>query len=140
MAVDMATTGPSRAGVEVVHESDRTRVTREHVDGRTVIRKEPRGPGARDRLRHELAMLDRLHGVDGVVQLATTPSRPGSIVLEDVDGVSMARDNMTRKISHPRRTRKFSGLSLIQCRLRKFKMRSAVCNRVCTKCRRQNSS
>ena len=49
MAGDTSTTDPVRPGVEVFDESDRTRVTREHLDGRTVIRKEPRGPGAADR-------------------------------------------------------------------------------------------
>jgi diguanylate cyclase (GGDEF)-like protein len=79
---------------------------REHLDGRTVIRKEPRGPDSRDRLRHELAMLDRLNGVDGVVQLAAAPPRPGSIALEDVDGVCLARQTMPLDIS------RLSGLAL----------------------------
>ena len=54
---------PARA--EMLHESERTRVTRLFFPGRTVIRKEPLGPDARGRLRHELAMLERLRGVPG---------------------------------------------------------------------------
>ena len=58
---------PVRA--EVVHESERTRITRLPFPGRTVIRKEPLGPGADRRLRHELAILERLRGGEGVAQL-----------------------------------------------------------------------
>ena len=55
---------------EVVHESERTRVTRLFLAERTVIRKEPLGPDAEHRLRHEAAILERLRGVAGVAQLA----------------------------------------------------------------------
>ena len=79
---------PVRA--EVVHESERTRVTRLVLAERTVIRKEPLGPDAGRRLRHETAILDRLRGVAGVAQLAEAPRYPGSIVLEDADGTSLA--------------------------------------------------
>ena len=76
---------PARA--EVVHESDRTRVTRLFLAGGTVIRKEPLGPDAQRRLRHELAMLERLRGVEGVAQLVEAPRYPGSIVLADAGGI-----------------------------------------------------
>jgi signal transduction histidine kinase len=79
---------PDRA--EVVHESARTRVTRLFLAGRTVIRKEPLGPDADRRLRDEAAMLERLHGVKGVAQLARAPQYPGSIVLDDAGGTSLA--------------------------------------------------
>ena len=79
---------PDRA--EVVHESERTRVTRLFLAGRTVIRKEPLGPDAERRLRHEVAMLERLRGVKGVAQLAQAPRYPGSIVLDDAGGTSLA--------------------------------------------------
>ena len=79
---------PDRA--EVVHESARTRVTRLFLAGRTVIRKEPLGPDADRRLRHETAMLERLRGVEGVAQLAQAPRYPGSIVLDDAGGASLA--------------------------------------------------
>ena len=75
---------------EVVHESERTRVTRLFLAERTVIRKEPLGPDAERRLRHEAAILDRLRGVAGLAQLAEAPRYPGSIVLEDAGGTSLA--------------------------------------------------
>ena len=48
---------------EVVHESERTRITRLLLLGGTVIRKEPLGPDGERRVRHEAAMLERLRGV-----------------------------------------------------------------------------
>ncbi len=80
----------SPARVEMVHQSSRTRVTRLFLAGRTVIRKEPLGPGAERRLLHEAAMLKRLRGVVGVAQLAEVPQQPGSIELEDTGGTSLA--------------------------------------------------
>jgi signal transduction histidine kinase len=77
-------------GAELLHESDRTRVTRVFLPGRAVIRKEPLGRGADGRLRHELAMLERLRGTAGVAQLLDAPRYPGSIVLSDVGGASLA--------------------------------------------------
>jgi signal transduction histidine kinase len=77
--------------VEILHESARSRVTRLFLPGRSVISKEPLGSDAERRLRHELAMLERLRGVKGVAQLVETPRRPGSILLEDVGGTSLAR-------------------------------------------------
>jgi hypothetical protein len=70
--------------VELVHESERSRVSRLFLPGRTLIRKEPLGRDAPWRLRQELAMLERLRGVAGVAQLVETPDAPrypGSIVL-----------------------------------------------------------
>ena len=66
---------PVRA--EIVHESGRTRVTRLFFAGGTVIRKEPLGPDAERRVRHEVAMLERLRGVAGVAQLAEAAAVPG---------------------------------------------------------------
>ena len=79
---------PIRA--EVVHESGRTRVSRLFLPRGTVIRKESLGPDAELRVRHEAAMLERLRGVAGVVQLADAPQYPGSIVLADAGGTSLA--------------------------------------------------
>ena len=76
-------------GPRIVHQSARTRVTRLFFPGQTVIRKEPLGLDAERRLRHEAAMLERLHGVAGVAQLAA-PRYPGSIVLADAGGTSLA--------------------------------------------------
>jgi predicted ATPase/signal transduction histidine kinase len=79
---------PVRA--EVLHESERTRVRRLFLPGRTVVQKEPLGPDAERRLRHELAMLERLRGVPGVAQLVQAPRYRGSIVVEDIAGTSLA--------------------------------------------------
>jgi predicted ATPase/signal transduction histidine kinase len=79
---------PVRA--DVVHESEHTRITRLFFAGGTVVRKEPLGPDAERRLRHEVAILERLRGVEGVAQLAEAPRYPGSIVLVDVGGSSLA--------------------------------------------------
>ncbi|MER7283804.1 AAA family ATPase [Dactylosporangium sp. NPDC000244] len=75
---------------DVVRESEHTRVTRLCVDGHTAVRKEPMGPDAQRRVRHELAMLERLRGVEGVAQLVEAPRRPGSIVLADAGEASLA--------------------------------------------------
>jgi hypothetical protein len=59
----------------VVRESARTRVPRPARADRTLIVKEPLGPDAGSRLRHETAILERLRGVTGVAQLADEPPR-----------------------------------------------------------------
>ncbi|MCP2322249.1 diguanylate cyclase (GGDEF)-like protein [Hamadaea flava] len=76
--------------VETVYESESTRVTRLFLPGRTVIRKEPLGPDWETRLRHEVGILARLHGVAGVAQVADVPPYPRSIMFDDVAGVSLA--------------------------------------------------
>src|SRR6185312_14495321 len=80
---------PVRAEM-LLHESDRTRVARLFLEGGTAIRKEPLGPDAPRRLQHELTILERLLGVAGVAQLLEAPRYPDSIMLEDVDGTSLA--------------------------------------------------
>ncbi len=75
---------------DVLHETGRTRVTRVFLPGRTVIRKQPLGSDAERRLRHERAMLERLRGIEGVVQLLDEPRYPGSISLADLGGTSLA--------------------------------------------------
>jgi serine/threonine protein kinase len=72
---------------EPLHESERTRVTRLFLPGRTIIRKEPLGPDAE---RHELAILERLRGVAGVAQALDAPRYPGTIVMADIHGTSLA--------------------------------------------------
>ena len=79
---------PVRA--EVVHHSERTRVTRLFLPEGTVIRKEPLGPDAERRVRREVVMLERLRGVAGVAQLADGPRDPGSVLLADGGEVSLA--------------------------------------------------
>jgi tRNA A-37 threonylcarbamoyl transferase component Bud32 len=73
-----------------VYESERTRVTRVSCAEGSGIRKEPLGPDAEHRLRNEVAILERLRGVEGVVQLAEAPRYPGSIVLVAVGGSNLA--------------------------------------------------
>jgi predicted ATPase/signal transduction histidine kinase len=91
MGADRALPAPDEPVLaEVVHESARTRVTRLLVPGGTVIRKEPLGPDRESRVRHEMAVLERLRGVAGVVQLASAPRHPGSVVLADAGGASLA--------------------------------------------------
>ncbi len=75
---------------ELLRGHGRTRVTRLFFRNRTLIRKEPLGSDAEARLAHEAAILERLRGVDGVAQLLDTPRYPGSIVLEDAGGESVA--------------------------------------------------
>jgi hypothetical protein len=75
---------------DVLHETARTRVTRVFLPGRTIIRKQPLGPDAERRLRHERAMLERLRGTEGVVQLLDEPRYSGSISLTDLGGTSLA--------------------------------------------------
>src|ERR1700746_1760662 len=95
---------PVRA--ETVHQSERTRVTRLFLPGGTVIRKEPLGPDAERRVRHEAAMLERLLGVAGWVQRAQAPRYPGSVVLEDAGGASLAA------LARPRPAGELAGLGL----------------------------
>src|ERR1700739_4264697 len=78
------------AGAEIVNEGGRTRITRLYLPGRTVIRKEPLGPDAERRVRHEAGMLERLRGVNGLAQLADGLRYPGSVVLEDAGEASLA--------------------------------------------------
>ena len=89
-AVGVPPGGHRPVGAEVLHDSARTRVSRLLLAGRTVIRKEPLGPDAQRRLRHELTVLERLRGVAGVAQVLDEPQYPGSIIVEDVGGISLA--------------------------------------------------
>src|SRR4051794_41867512 len=75
----------------LVHDGERSRITRVFVDGRTVIRKEPIGPDARRRLDHEREVLGRVRGLPGLAQLLDAPVYPGSLVLADGGGPDLAR-------------------------------------------------
>ena len=90
----------------VVHESARTRVTRLSRADRTLIVKEPLGPDAGSRLRHETAILERLRGVAGVAQLADEPPHQGSIVLADAGDATLA------ELAKPLAARDLTGLAL----------------------------
>jgi hypothetical protein len=76
-------------------------VTRLFCPACTVIRKEPLGPDARRRLQHEVAMLERVRGVVGIAQLLDAPVYPGSIVMEDVGGTSLAGQAKPLAVGRP---------------------------------------
>ena len=77
-------------GVELLHESGRTRVTRLVLPGGAVIRKELLGADGPRRRRHELDVLNRLRGVAGIARPLDAPWFPDSIVLADVGGTTLA--------------------------------------------------
>ena len=79
---------PVRA--EVVHESERTRVTRLFLPGARSSARSRWGRTRSGGCGMRLAMLERLRGVAGVAQLAEAPRYPGSIVLADAGGTSLA--------------------------------------------------
>jgi diguanylate cyclase (GGDEF)-like protein len=70
----------------LVYQSSRTRVTR--VPG--FVHKEPLGPDAARRVRHERAMLQRLQGIDGVPSLAFTAADGTALVMQDCGPVTLA--------------------------------------------------
>lgn len=80
------------APAETVHESARTRIQRVRLAGGpgTVMHKEPLGADSEQRRRHETAMLQRLAGVAGVVQLAAGAAGPEVIVLQDLGGTPLS--------------------------------------------------
>jgi signal transduction histidine kinase len=75
---------------ELAYASERVRVTRLFVAGRTVIRKQLLGSDAGLRRQHELVILERLRGVEGVAQLVDEPRYPDSLVLADAGSMSLA--------------------------------------------------
>jgi diguanylate cyclase (GGDEF)-like protein len=98
----------AEARVVVLHESAQTRVVRLVFPGGSVIRKEPLGLGAAGRLRHEVEILDRLSGVEGVVQLAPgAPRSAGPILLADVGGAALSERAVP---PHPRDLVNLAGL------------------------------
>jgi len=87
---------PLAARVELLHESERTRVARLVFDVGTVVRKEPLGADAQRRLRHEVEILEHLSGVEGVVQVAAgVPGPPAT-----------SARRRTRSTSHSARPRR----------------------------------
>ncbi len=80
--------------VEVLSESEHTRVVRVRLPAGTAIRKEPLGPDRLERVSHEVAILRRLSGIDHVAQLAPEQPDDGSILLNDIRGQSLAREPM----------------------------------------------
>ena len=76
---------------DVLYDGAETRVYRLHLAGGagSVICKEPLGPDAVQRLRHEREILERLDGVTGVPRLAQVHVA-NAIVMEDGDAVPLA--------------------------------------------------
>ncbi|MBL7494116.1 diguanylate cyclase [Frankia sp. AgB1.9] len=91
----VASREPPSTQAELLQESERTRVVRLTFPAGSVIRKEPLGLDGGQRLRHELEILEKLAGVEGVVQLAAgmSPS-PGSVLLVDIGGAALAERTM----------------------------------------------
>ncbi|GAA2692410.1 diguanylate cyclase [Actinoplanes palleronii] len=76
---------------ELLYDSERTRVARvRDNDGAWVIRKQPLGPGAAERLRNELAVLRRLDGVIGIPRLAGTQDSTEVLTLRDTPARTLA--------------------------------------------------
>ena len=75
---------------EVLHHGNRTRVVRVAHGAGTVIRKEALGPGAVQRIRHEVGILRRLADVDGVPRLVDAPDGTGVFTVEDTGGTALA--------------------------------------------------
>ncbi|MDI1464580.1 diguanylate cyclase [Catellatospora sp. KI3] len=80
------------ARFEQLHRTDRTLVTRRFLPGGgSLIVKTALGPDAVKRTDHELAILHRLRGVSGVAQLAAELPEPGTLVLTDPGGTTLAQ-------------------------------------------------
>ena len=75
-----------------------------------MIRKQLLGRDASVRLRHELAILERLRGIEGVAQLVDEQRYPDSIVFEDVGGRSLTG------LAKPVAVDKLTGLALALAR------------------------
>jgi len=82
---------PRAEPITVLYESATTRVLRARFAGADVVCKEPVGPDAGRRLRHEQDILSRLAGVEGVAQLATHALRDGMLALRDSGGVALSQ-------------------------------------------------
>ncbi|HXC60230.1 MAG TPA: diguanylate cyclase [Steroidobacteraceae bacterium] len=83
---------------ETLYQTTRTRVTRRSAPEGVQILKQPLGPGAGDRLRHERAMLARLTGVHGVLAPVEDPLAQNSLVFADAGGVSLSTLLATRRL------------------------------------------
>jgi diguanylate cyclase (GGDEF)-like protein len=75
---------------ETLYQTTRTRVSRRCTPEGAQILKQPLGPGAGDRLRHERAMLARLVGVAGVLTPVDDPLEQNTLVFADAGGVALS--------------------------------------------------
>lgn len=79
---------------EVLWHSERTRVFRRQLAQGlgSIICKEPLGPNASERLRHERRILARLAGIEGVARLADVTHPANVIALQDSAGVALTQE------------------------------------------------
>lgn len=75
---------------ELIHQSERTRVWRlETSNGDNIVCKETIGPDAIRRREHEMSILKRLSGVEGVPTVLDVACKENEIRLNDVHGVDL---------------------------------------------------
>ena len=87
---------------EVLHQSATSLVVRlRPASGASVIYKEPLGPDAAQRLRHERRILARLAGVQGVPRLAHVPHPATVIAFEDGTGIPLSQAIRTEPLDVP---------------------------------------
>ncbi|MES2258117.1 MAG: diguanylate cyclase [Pseudomonadota bacterium] len=86
----------------LLYSSERTRIYRmTGADGGSIICKEPLGPDAYERLRHEQDILARLEGVAGVPHLAQANHPPNVIALREYGGVPLAQVLQHERLAVP---------------------------------------
>jgi len=84
---------------EILYQSARTRVFRRQLAaGMSIICKEPLGPNALERLRHEYKMLTRLAGIAGIPKVASGLSPANAIAFEDGHYVSLAESVKVKRL------------------------------------------
>lgn len=88
----MAEEAPEDVRDVMLYQNECTLVWRRHRlhGAASIICKQPLGPGAEERLRHERRILARLTAVDGVPQLAHGVVWPDLIALEDSGGAALS--------------------------------------------------
>jgi len=87
---------------EVLHQSATSLVVRlRPASGASIIYKEPLGPDAAQRLRHERRILGRLAGVQGVSQLALVPHPATVMAFEDGTGIPLSQAIRTEPLDVP---------------------------------------
>lgn len=107
-AIQMPASAVADERDEILYQNERTQVFRRHLEDGTgsLICKQPLGPKALMRLRHERRILERLAGVKGVQQPSSrTPAAaslpPGVIAFEDGDYVSLADAAQAKRFDLP---------------------------------------
>src|SRR5262249_45088391 len=83
---------------ETLYQTTRTRVPRRSAPEGAQILKQPLGPGASERLRHERAMLARLAGVAGVLAPIDDPLTQNVLVFADPGGVALSSLLSSRRL------------------------------------------